>query len=54
MKNLPYTQSILDKIIKEIEQLTIEQIISLSNPDFIAGAEYVRKDIIKKIQEITF
>ncbi len=42
-KDLPYTQSIIDKIIKTIEETTIEPIISLANPEFIAGSEYAKK-----------
>lgn len=53
-KTLPYTSQIIAKIIKEIEQSTIEPIISLTNTEFIAGAEYTKKDIIKRIKEINF
>ena len=53
-KDLPYTSIILDKIIKVIESSTIEPIVSLSAPEFIAGAEYQKKDILKKIKEMKF
>ena len=54
LKNMPYTQGIVDKIVKAIEESSVEPIVSLANPEFIAGADYQKKDILKRIKEIKF
>lgn len=51
---LPYTKSIINKIINEIEKYEIEQVVSLANAEFTAGSTYTKKEIIKRIKEIEF
>lgn len=54
LKDMPYTKGIIDKIIEAVQKSSIEPIVSLANPEFIAGAEYQKKDILKRIKEIKF
>lgn len=53
-KNLPYTQMIIDKVIKEMETVVVEPVVSLSNPEFIAGTEYMKKEMLKKVKTKVF
>lgn len=52
MKNGEYTQLVINKITKEVENTVVEPIVSLANPEFLAGAEYMKKEVLRTLKTI--
>jgi len=51
IKNMPYTTSILDKVVEEVKKLDLETSEKLNN-EFMAGFELAKKRIVDKINKL--
>lgn len=51
-ETLPYTALIRDKMIAQVEKTIIIPTGSSANGEFVAGADYAKKEIIKSLREI--
>ena len=50
MTQLPYTQSVIDRVYKEVEQTQLE--LPTFTNDFNAGIRYAKEAILKAIKEV--